>query len=285
MSISMLKLQEILEDIAPLEMQEDWDNSGMQIDMGRSSVSRILVCLEITGEVVEEALNADADLIVTHHPLLFRGIRRIDRNDAAGRNLIDLITGGISVYSAHTCFDSAPGGNNDDLAERLRLRSVSELGKPECGEPECGKPEDGTEERGEQERRSFATGAKGYLETPMRLSDFAIYLDEILENPGGLKVSGDAERIIQKVGLCTGAGGEFLPAAAQAGCDVYISGDLKHHEVQEAKENGLCVIDAGHYGTEFLFAENMAKKLRARTAGQVEVLESQVNADPYDFVL
>lgn len=264
MSISMLKLQEILEDIAPLEMQEDWDNSGMQIDMGRSSVSRILVCLEITGEVVEEALNADVDFIVTHHPLLFHGIKKIDRNDAAGRNLLDLIFTGISVYSAHTCFDIAPGGNNEDLAARLRLCKVSGFAGQE-GEPEW--------------------GLAGYLATPMRLADFAMYLDEILDSPGGLKVSGDAERIIQKVGLCTGAGGEFLPAAAEAGCDVYISGDLKHHEVQDAKENGMCVIDAGHYGTEFLFAENMAKRLRERTAGQAVVLESQVNVNPYDFVL
>lgn len=274
MSISISTLKKALQKIAPLEMQAPWDNSGMQIELGRSAVKRILVCLEITRDVVTEALDKEADFIVTHHPLLFHGIKRIDRSSAAGSSLIDLITAGISVYSAHTCFDSAPGGNNSDLAERLQLCRISGLYEKDYID------------EGEKFGDSFPMGAQGYLHAPMKLSDFARRLDLVLDHPGGIKIAGDADCMIQKVGLCTGAGGEFLPLAEELGCDVYISGDLKHHEVQEVKERGLCVIDAGHYGTEFLFVENMAKQLRAQLLGKkVEVLESQVSVNPYDFVL
>lgn len=267
MSINVKELQNVLNEIAPLADQEEWDNSGMQIDMGRTDVNRILVCLEITKEVVEEAISEDVDFIVTHHPLLFHSIKKIDRNDVTGSNLLDLIFTGISVYSSHTCFDSARGGNNDDLAWRLQLHRISRMAIPG------------------QMYRAQGMATQGYLDTPMRLADFAMYLDDLLEHPGGIKISGDPDCIIKKVGLCTGAGGEFVSAAVAAGCDVYISGDVKHHEAQLAKESGMCIIDAGHFGTEFIFVENMAKKLRSKTAGTVEILESQVNVNPYDFVL
>lgn len=267
MSINMTELQYILNEIAPVADQEEWDNSGMQIDMGRPEVNRILVCLEITREVVEEAISLDVDFIVTHHPLIFHGIKRIDKNDVAGSNLLDLIFTGISVYSSHTCFDSARGGNNDELACRLQLHRISRMAIPG------------------QLYKAQGMATQGYLDTPMRLADFAMYLDDILEHPGGVKISGDPDRIIRKVGLCTGAGGEFAAAAVAAGCDVYISGDMKHHEVQAAKESGMAVIDGGHFGTEFIFTENMAKKLRTRSEGAVDIIESQVNVNPYDFVL
>jgi len=267
MSIETKELIRILDEIAPLSDQEEWDNSGIQIDMGRMEVNRILVCLEITREVVEEAISEDVDFIVTHHPLIFHGLRKIDKNDVTGSNLLDLIFTGISVYSSHTCFDSTRGGNNDDLATRLQLHRISRLAIPG------------------QVYKAQSMATQGYLDTPMRLADFAIYLDDVLEHPGGIKVSGDPDRVIKKVGLCTGAGGEFAYAAAAAGCDVFISGDVKHHEAQAAKEQGMCMIDAGHFGTEFIFTENMAKKLRNRSGGAVEILQSQVNVNPYDFVL
>lgn len=267
MSISVKALEEILDDIAPLKDQEEWDNSGIQINMGRAEVNRLLVCMEITGAVVEEAIEEDVDFIVTHHPLLFHSIKKVDKNDVTGRNLIDLVFTGISVYSAHTCFDSARGGNNDDLARRLQLHRISRMAIPG------------------QQYQAQGMATQGYLDTPMNLGNFSIYLDEILDHPGGIKISGDQDRIIKKVGLCTGAGGEFVGAASAAGCDLFISGDIKHHEAQMAKESGMCIIDAGHFGTEFLFTENMAKQLRNRTGGAVTILESQVNLNPYDFVL
>ncbi|WP_206457806.1 Nif3-like dinuclear metal center hexameric protein [Anaerovorax sp. IOR16] len=266
MSISMSECRKIFNEIASESLQESWDNCGMQIDMGREYVERILVCLEITKDIVNEAIEENADLIVTHHPLLFHSIKKIDKNTIIGNYLIDLIFTGISVYASHTAFDTADGGNNDDLAKRLGLLNISQM-----------KNEEYTEER--------AMGRMGYLPQPMSLSKLAEVLDKTLEYCGGIKISGDTETIIQKVGLCTGAAGEFIERAAQCGCDVYITGDVKHHEAQMAKEMGICLIDAGHFGTEHLFRKNMAAQLRDKTNGRVVIIESKIDLNPYNFMI
>ena len=103
----------VLNHIAPLSLQEEWDNSGMQIDTGREEINKILVSLEITSEVIEEAIAAKAQMIVTHHPLIFHPVKRIQVDDVVGNYILRLIRAEIPVYSAHTCFDSAPGGNNE----------------------------------------------------------------------------------------------------------------------------------------------------------------------------
>ncbi|MBQ8589184.1 MAG: Nif3-like dinuclear metal center hexameric protein [Firmicutes bacterium] len=259
MSMTMEQIGALLNEIAPLELQEQWDNSGVQIDVGRPYIQKVLVCLEITRDVVAEAIDHDVDLIVTHHPLLFRGVKKIDRSTPVGEYLLELIFTGISVYSSHTSFDTALGGNNDDLASRLGLRDVEDL--------------------------EGVLGRTGYLPKPMALKALALQLDEALDHPGGIKVAGDPETVVEKVGLCTGAAGEFYREALAQGCQVYISGDVKHHEAQEARESGLCLIDAGHFGTEQIFVENMASQLREKCNGQLTVIESKVNVNPYDFVV
>jgi len=263
MSMTMKEIEQVLDEIAPLRLAEDWDNSGVQIDAGRPHIQKVLVCLEITRDVVTEAIESDVDLIVTHHPLLFSGVKRIDRSTPVGEYLLELIFTGISVYSSHTSFDSAPGGNDDDLAERLDLMEVEELTGNSGG----------------------ALGRTGYLTRPMALKELVFLLDEALDHPGGIKVAGDPETTVEKVGLCTGAAGEFYQAAMEQGCQVYISGDVKHHEAQLARESGLCLIDAGHFGTEQIFVENMAKQLREKCGGRLTVMESRVNVNPYDFIV
>ncbi len=259
----MEQIAKLCDEIAPLELQEPWDNSGVQIDVGRPYIQKVLVCLEITRDVVSEAIEEDVDLIVTHHPLLFRGVKKIDRTTPVGEYLLELIFTGISVYSSHTSFDTALGGNNDDLAKRIGLTEIEEL----------------TGFGGE------AMGRTGYLEKPVTLKELVLLLDEALDHPGGIRAAGDPETVIEKVGLCTGAAGEFCQAAMEQGCQAYISGDVKHHEAQEARERGLCLIDAGHFGTEQIFVENMAKQLREKCGGQLTVLESKVNVNPFDFVV
>ena len=263
MSMTMKQIEALLDEIAPLDVQEAWDNSGVQIDVGRPHIQKVLVCLEITRDVVSEAIENDVDLIVTHHPLLFHGVKKIDRSNPVGEYLLELIFTGISVYSSHTSFDIAQSGNNDDLAERLGLREIEAL----------------TGDSGD------ALGRTGYLIRPMALKELVFLLDEALDHPGGIKVAGDPQTMIEKVGLCTGAAGEFYQAAMEQGCQAYISGDVKHHEAQLARESGLCLIDAGHFGTEQIFMENMANQLREKCGGQLTVIESRVNVNPYDFIV
>ena len=124
MSITKEELVRCIETIAPKELMEPWDNTGIQLDVGHREINRILVCLDICSETIEEAIEEDCEYIISHHPLMFSPIQRVSKEDAVGRYLIKLIRNNISVYSSHTSFDSTAGGNNDFLAEKLGLREV-----------------------------------------------------------------------------------------------------------------------------------------------------------------
>ena len=248
----------ILNDIAPLTLQEEWDNSGVQIDCGSKDVSRVLLALEVTKRVVDEAIKEKCDWIVCHHPLLFTPVKQITPDFTVGDQILRLIKNGISVYAAHTCFDKAPGGNNDYL--------MKEIG--------CSFPED------------LAGGIAriGYLDRPVLFDEF---ISDVNAACGyeGLKIQGESDREIKKVAVCIGGGGEYVYDAFREGADVFVSGDIKHHDAQAAKDLGICLIDAGHYGTEWQFVPNMAAQLRADGRFTAELLKSEKMKNPFDYTL
>lgn len=249
------KFYRILEQICPSELAEDWDNSGLQLNSKYHEVSKVLVALEITDDVIDEALEKNADMIVTHHPLLFKPVRCIDDNDANGRYLNRLIRGGISVYSCHTSFDIMNGGNNDYLGTVLGLVEIESFEN----EPIC---------------------RKGVTPVEISFADFARRAAQILDvSENHFRMVGDANRSICTVGWCTGAGAEYLSAAAEEGCDLFITGDVKYHEAQVARTLDLCVLDAGHYGTEKIFVDNMAQMLESKT--NCEILRSKIDINPF----
>jgi GTP cyclohydrolase I len=267
MTISFNELLNELRTIAPRELEEQWDNGGLQIDMGNESVNKILVCLEITGEVIDEAVRLGVDYIVTHHPLLFNKLDVIDGRTVTGSYVIKLIRHGITVYSAHTSFDYVFGGNNDYLADLLDLQKVRKL---KIWTP-----------FGDRE----LAGRIGTFREPCTLKEAADRVEQVLRLKDHVKTVGDPDRLITMVGLCTGAGGDSIEAAIRNGCDLFITGDVRHHEAQMAKEMGLSLIDAGHYGTESIFAENFAEKLRKSTEGKVEIIESNIVVNPFESVV
>ena len=317
------KLLELLEKIAPTWWHDE-DPSGIQIDCGRKSINRVLVCLEINDEVIAEAKRRKADFIITHHPLLFTPLRRISPDTPEGRYVIDLVKAGIGVYSSHLPFDTAKMGNNIYLAKLLKLRNVA---LPDIWDDEDEEtlrilrddrivefdPDDMDDEEFEgypvvvpranfdgREVEYFAienedetefeydvdeVGSIGYLPKAMSFGQFCTYVERCLDLPKHYIrcVDGGRERI-EKIAFCTGAGGEFVYRAVELGCDAYITGDLKLHEAQYAKAMGLTVIDAGHYGTEKIFTENMAAQLReaAKDARvKLEVMEARADTNPY----
>jgi len=263
MAISCTDLLAGLRAIAPRELEEDWDNGGLQINMAKKSAEKVLVCLEITEKVIDEAVDLGADYIVTHHPLLFHKLDVIDGATVTGAYVIRLIRHGITVYSAHTSFDHVFGGNNDYLADLLHLKKVHRL---KVWTP-----------LGDKEY----AGRVGTLLQPLSLREVGEKVEEVLGLSSKVRMVGDPERMIKTIGICTGAGGDSLDAAIRNGCDLFITGDVRHHEAQMAKETGLCIIDAGHYGTESIFARNFADKLRKATDGMVEIIESGVVVDPF----
>ncbi|MDD4200135.1 MAG: Nif3-like dinuclear metal center hexameric protein [Eubacteriales bacterium] len=250
---------QLIEEIAPTREYEDIDNSGIQIYTGREEINKVLVCLDINQDVIEEAVNKNADMIITHHPLIFNPAYVIDNNDFPGRYINELIKNNISVYSAHLSFDFATKGNNFYMMQLLNL-----LIRDACSKEE---------------------GYYGELPEAMNFSEACEYVEDCLDLPKNYIrcVDGGKEKIL-KIGLCTGAGGDYIFKAAREGCDLFITGDLKLHEAQYAKAVGMSVIDAGHFGTEKNFVENMSHQIYAKSAEKgltADVIITEANTNPY----
>lgn len=261
----MINIQKALvavREAAPEPLQESWDNSGVQILTDKDQEIRaILTCLEINDDVVEEAVKKKADLVVTHHPLFFSRLSSVRSDDIVGAQAIELIRHSISVYSAHTSFDSAARGTNQDLAEKLGLRDIVPM-YPSESDPAAG------------------MGRYGVYQESL---SFSAFLEKVKEVCGQslIRPAGVPPVSVRKVALCTGAGSEFMDDAHASGADVYLTGDVKYHEARHAYDLGMCVIDAGHYGTEILFAENMAALLRESLGDSVQILVSETDINPF----
>ncbi len=270
--VTVSDVKAAIEEIAPLSLQETWDNSGLIIGFENETVEKILTCLELNEAVAEEAVAAGVDMVVTHHPLIFGGIKAITGGSAQGRTMMKLMKSGISVYSCHTPFDKIRGGNNDMIAELLDLSSVKNLRGDDVESPS--KMVDRMDEAD--------IGRIGKLKKPMSFMDFiAAAADKLNMSIRDFRMVGDLDSEITNIGICTGAGADLTEMAAAAGCQLMITGDVKYHEAQSAKDLGICVLDAGHYGTEKFFAANMKKMLDKELDGKTEVIASKMNIDPF----
>lgn len=268
--LSVMNIKElisVINEIAPEELQESWDNSGIQINADpEKDIRKIMTCLEISDAVVDEAIEKGVDVVVTHHPLIFSKLAKIDAENIVGGQIVKLVKNGISVYSSHTAFDSASHGTNQDLAEQLDLKDITPM-EPADGHPGCG------------------MGRYGIYREPVYFGDFIEDVAEICPD-AEIRVAGPVPEHVKKVALCTGAGAEFIDEAYENGADVYITGDVKYHDARHADDIGLCVVDAGHYGTEVLFSRNMAHLLinaldEKHLLDDVEVFPSETNIDPF----
>ena len=263
MSVWKLELMEALHEIVDEETQEPWDNGGIQIDVGTLEIKRILVALEITSEVIKEANELAVDFIVVHHPLIFQPLSEIDNNEVIGHLVVQLIQSGISVYASHTAFDKLKGGNNDFMAELLKLSNV--------------RPMIAIEEE--------SLGGIGELKEAQTLENFSRNLGRAISmDPRSFKIVGLPESPVGTIGIITGSGGGYIRDVIYNGCDVLVTGDVRYHDAQLAKEAGLLVIDAGHYGTEKNFVTNMVEKLEKLIGGKTTIIPSSAKIDPFtDF--
>jgi len=244
------ELTSAIESFAPLDEYLDIDSSGVQIRTGSGVLERILVCLEVNDDVIDEAIEEGADVIITHHPLIFYPVSSIESGDVPGRYIIRLLENGISVYSSHLPFDFCETGNNAYLAKLLGLLD--------------------------------ADTKSGRFPEPVSLEKACDLVEKALDLPGGfIRVVDGGRESISKVGFCTGAGGDMIRDALNDGCDLFITGDLKLHEAQYAKARGISVIDAGHYGTEKIFTENFAAQLSRKLGSGAIVIEAKADTNPY----
>ena len=244
-----------IEKTAPLALAYPWDNSGLIIGSRDKEVQKIYITLDTNMYTVDEAVKSGADMIVSHHPIMFRGIKRIDGTDPAGYVISELIKHGMALYAAHTSMDCAAGGINDVLAEKLGIMETEIIEKNEAF-PGCGLGRIGSVR--EQTLKEFANTVKAALKTPF------------------VRVSGNPERIIKRAAVGGGACDDLIPAARMMGADVMVTADMKYHITMDSVESGVAVIDAGHYPTEVFVTDIFADILKASGAELVISSESDV---------
>lgn len=236
----MTQVYDILEflcELAPLDLQMDFDNAGFQIGHGEQPVSKVLLALDVTDEVVQEAIDCGAELIVSHHPLLFQPPRQITDADPASLRILRLIENGIAVISMHTNLDIAEGGVNDVLIWLLGAEAEERLD-------------------------SYGCGRIGTLPEAMPLDRFLEHCRDRLQVNGLRYVDGGRE--VQRFAVMGGSGADFLEDAVQKGCDTYVTADVKYHQFLRAAELGLNLIDADHFCTEQPVIPFLCDELRQR---------------------
>ncbi len=214
-------LYRIIDSIAPFDTQAEFDNSGFLVGDPAQEVTTILMALDVTPAVIDEAVECGAQLVITHHPLLFSPLRRLTEEDYEGRLIRRLTRENISLISAHTNLDQAPGGINDTLAELCGLTGVQGEGFFRWGE----------------------------LPEPMSARAYEACLRERLGD--SVRLMGPEDAPVRRIGLCSGGGSDEWPQAAEAGCDGFLSGEIKHHHALAMAESGLVGFECGHFATEF----------------------------------
>ena len=230
-------IYDFINEIAPFSQQEQWDNSGMLVGDFEKEVGCAAVVLDVTEDAVNQAKNLGAELIISHHPVIFKA----QKNILKGNIVYDLIRNDISVISAHTCLDSADGGVSDVLAETLELSSIFSVPSSDCCVPML---------------------RIGTLGGGMTADEFASYVKKHIKCGFLRYVKGRTP--INKVAVCGGAGGSLLRDVIDAGADAYVTGDVGHHDFLDAAANEITMIGAGHFNTEDLVIEPLAKRISAR---------------------
>jgi dinuclear metal center YbgI/SA1388 family protein len=355
---------ESLERFVPPALAAEWDNVGLLLGDRDSAVERVMTCLTVTPEVVSEAVTERVNLIVTHHPLMFRPVQRITTATVEGRMLLELAQAGTAVYCPHTAFDNTSGGINDMLAARLSLKDVKPLrpreGTPQCkmvifvpdsdlarvsdalfaagagqiGQyRECGFRVPGTGtffgseltnptvgEKGRREevsewrlevvcpddrveqavtamrhshsyeepafdvyplRPTTTCGGKGRigeLAQRVSVSNLANQIKAILA-AGAVQVVGDTGRLVDRVAIVCGAGGEFINDAVRANADVLLTGESRFHDYLAAQSRGLALVLPGHYATERFGVEELAHRMQ-RDWPTLLIWASRAERDP-----
>ena len=264
-----------VEELWPESLAEEWDEVGLVAGHPSAPVGKILFAVDPTLEVIEEAVGWGAGLLITHHPLLLKGVTSVAATTAKGRAVHRLIESGTGLLTVHTNGDSAVGGVSDVLADALGLQNVSPLTPAADGLPEEG------------------IGRVGDLEEVLTLGDFAARVFGILPAvAGGVRVSGDRDGLVRRVAVCGGAGDSLFGEVRASNADVYVTADLRHHPASEAREATVddrpYLIDVSHFASEWLWLPAAAEALGNVLSDQghdVEIRVSTTNSDPWDFIL
>ena len=251
-----------LERFAPLPLQDSFDNAGLQIGLTEMEATGALLCLDVTESVIDEAIALGFNLIISHHPLLFKGLKCIAGQTYVERCVLKAIKNDIVIYSAHTNLDNTPEGVNLKIAEKIGLHNIQTL-VPKEGENAGG------------------IGIIGMLEEPEAESDFLKQLKKTFE-AACLRHNKLTGRLIQKVALCGGSGSFLIPVAVQQEADVFITGEIKYHEFF-GHEKDILLAELGHYESE-QYTKELIFSILEKDFPSLDIEITKINTNPIKYL-
>lgn len=250
---------EIIETKFPLEYAESYDNVGLLIGDENKDIKKVLISLEVTEKVINEAIDKDVDMIISHHPLIFKPLKKITKSAYIENLVIKLIENKITIYALHTNFDSAKEGMNHILSKKIGLSNVEEL----------------------EYNLGSSIGKIGYLEKEMSFNNFYDYI-KLKFNLERIIVAGNEDKIIRKVAVVGGSGSDYLETALKKKCDCLITGDIKHHMALDYSNMGINIIDITHFDSEVIFKKEFKNYLENKV--DINIILSEVESNPLKIV-
>lgn len=229
----------IIEELAPPKLAKDWDNVGLLVGDREKDIKTIMIALDPTQDVIKQGIDGGVDMLITHHPLIYSPMKRITYDNFIGRRIIDLIRSDMAYYAMHTNFDATAMA--EEAAERLKLSNLKILEL-------------------EEQDMEFGIGRIGNLEETMTLEQCALFVKEKFHTEY-VRIVGEKQKEVSRVAISPGAGKSLIKPALMNKVDVLIAGDIDHHSAIDAAEQGLCIIDAGHFGTEHIMTQYMNQYL------------------------
>ena len=269
-SLPLAELVSSFEQRWPLSHAEEWDAPGLITGNGSQRVSKVLLTVDVTADTVKAAIDGGFNLLLAHHPYIMRGVKTLAEDTVKGAVLARAVRAGLAIYAAHTNADVVENGVSHVLATRLGIQDSTAL--VPLGS-------------------AVGSGRIGTLPDTITLGEFALTVARALPATAtGVRVSGSYDQPVNRVAVCGGAGDSFIGNVAGAGADVYVTADLRHHVVQDVREqaelNGgaPAIIDVSHWASEWLWLEQAASELRNIHSG-VEFEVCDLRTDPWDFVI
>lgn len=265
MAATVAEIVKSLDQKTPFNLAESWDNVGLLLGNPDQQVTGILIALDTTEEILGEALERGCNLIISHHPVIFKPLATILTDTAEGRLIAGALTNQVAIIGCHTNFDSAADGVSDYLGESIGLGDLSPL-LPTAAE-------------------GIGLGRIGSFAQPLSGEAFMQKLFEVLGLPV-LQIAGELPELIQRVALCGGSGSDFAMLARQAGADVYLSAEIKHATAVWARANNFCIIDGSHYATEkpaLVLLANYLQRIAKECQWTIPVYESERERHPFTY--
>ncbi len=260
--IKIKNILSVIEDFAPLVWQEDYDNAGLIVGNSQSELKGVLICLDVFPSIVQEAIDNNCNLIISHHPFIFRGIKKLIHNSYIAKILSLSFNHNVALYASHTNMDACSTGVNYMLAEVLGLKDLQPLQRTAM-----------------EDKNYLGIGAIGTLGEATMGKKFFGTIKEKLNLPC-IKYVGNSEKTIKKVGICGGAGAEFIPKAMSSDCDCYLTGDIKYHDFLAA-EDKILLADIGHFESEQFVLQRFAEIIRTSYPQLKNIVISKTNKIKY----